>query len=567
MTAKITIAGAPNDLKAGWHSINWQDCHLEVKKLQNRIVKAIQENRWNKAKALQRLLTHSFSGKALAIKRVTENQGKNTPGVDKEMWSTPQTKSKAIISLKERGYKPLPLKRIYIPKSNGKKRPLGIPTMRDRAMQALYLLALEPIAETTGDKNSYGFRPKRSTADAISQCFITFGTKRSADWVLEADIAGCFDNISHQWLIDNIPMNKKILQKWLKAGFMEKNTYYGTEAGTPQGGIISPVLANMALDGLENMLLQTFKSRKVKGDKQASKVNFIRYADDFIISGSSKELLDNEIKPMVEKFLSERGLSLAEEKTTITHLDNGFDFLGQNIRKYNGKLLIKPAKQNIKLFLNKIRDVINKNKTVKQGELISILNPIIIGWSNYHQHIVSKDTYSKVYAQIWKYLWNWSKRRHPNKSIVWIKSKYFTRIKNRDWVFACRGNGKRKNEIIKVINPSDTKIIRHIKVRAESNPFDHKWNGYFKQRLNYKMSLALQKRQGILLLWKNQKGKCIVCKQDITNLKNWHIHHIIPKSEGGGDESSNLVLLHPNCHMQVHNQRIKVVKPVFEMKA
>jgi RNA-directed DNA polymerase len=370
MTVTEIITGAPTDQESDWHSINWSSCHIEVKKLQNRIVKAIQENRWNKVKALQRLLTHSFSGKALAVKRVTENQGKRTPGIDKELWSTPQAKSKAITSLNERDYKPLPLRRVYIPKSNGKKRLLGIPSMKDRAMQALYLVALEPIAETTGDKNSYGYRLKRCTADAIGQCFIALGTKRSAHWVLEGDFEGCFDNINHQWLIDNIPMNKKILQKWLKSGFMEKNVFYETKAGTPQGGIISPVLANMVLDGLESIINERFKPKRNKKVINTFGVNLIRYSDDFIITGKTKELLHNEVMPLLEKFLLERGLRLSKEKTKITHIDDGFDFLGQNIRKYKGKLLIKPAKQNIKTFLDKIRSVIKENQTLKQQELI-----------------------------------------------------------------------------------------------------------------------------------------------------------------------------------------------------
>ena len=234
-----------------WPDIDWAQCIRNVRRLQMRIVKATQGGRWNKVKVLQRLLTSSFSGKALAVKRVTENQGKRTSGVDRQLWSTPESKSQAVQNLNRRGYKPLPLRRVYIPKSNTKMRPLGIPTMKDRAMQALHLLALEPISETTADKNSYGFRPERATQDAIGQCFLILSKKTSAKWILEGDIKGCFDNINHEWLIDNIPMDKKILHKWLKAGYIHKRILYPTEAGTPQGGICSPTLANMTLDGLE----------------------------------------------------------------------------------------------------------------------------------------------------------------------------------------------------------------------------------------------------------------------------------------------------------------------------
>jgi RNA-directed DNA polymerase len=267
-----------------------------------RIVKATQVGRWNKVKTLQRLLTGSFSGKALAVKRVTENEGKKTAGVDRQLWSTPEAKSHAVQNLNKRGYKPLPLRRVYIPKSSGEMRPLGIPTMKDRAMQALYLLALEPVSETKADRNSYGFRPERATQDAIGHCFVLLSRKTSAQWILEGDIKGCFDNISHEWLIDNIPMDKKILHKWLKAGYIHKRNLYPTEAGTPQGGIISPTLSNMTLDRLQTEL---------KKFRRQDKVHMVRYADDFIVTGNSKELLENEAKPLVEKFLSARGLELS----------------------------------------------------------------------------------------------------------------------------------------------------------------------------------------------------------------------------------------------------------------
>jgi len=269
-----TMACAPSGF--GWQTINWVAVRRQVRKLQARIVKATQDGKRGKVKALQWLLTHSFSGKALAVKRVTENDGKKTPGVDRIIWNTSEAKTNAITSLQKRGYSPLPLRRVLIPKKNGKTRPLGIPVMKDRAMQALHLLALEPIAETTADRNSYGFRPGRSTADAGAQCFLCLAKKKSAEWVLEADIAGCFDNISHDWMIANIPTDKTVLQKWLKSGFVYQNELFPTEAGTPQGGIISPVLANMTLDGLEKALVKAFPYSAQKG----LKMNMVRYADD-----------------------------------------------------------------------------------------------------------------------------------------------------------------------------------------------------------------------------------------------------------------------------------------------
>ena len=418
-----------------WPDIDWAQCIRTVRRLQMRIVKATQGGRWNKVKVLQRLLTSSFSGKALAVKRVTENQGKRTAGVDRQLWSTPESKSQAVQILNRRGYKPLPLRRVYIPKSNKKMRPLGIPTMKDRAMQALHLLALEPISETTADKNSYGFRPERATQDAVRQCFLVLSKKTSAKWILEGDIKGCFDNINHEWIINNIPMDKKILHKWLKAGYIHKRILYPTDAGTPQGGICSPTLANMTLDGLE---------AELKRFRLQDKVHMVRYADDFIITGNSKELLEDEVKPLVEKFLSARGLELSPEKTSITHVDQGFDFLGVNIRKYNGKLLIKPSKKNVKAFLDKVRNAIKGNKAAQQINLIKMLNPIIRGWANYHRSVVARETFERVDSEIWRSLWRWAKRRHPRKRTVWIKEKYFKTKGHRHWIFATEDSEKIK---------------------------------------------------------------------------------------------------------------------------
>jgi RNA-directed DNA polymerase len=381
MTVEPRSTGAAPREEEGWHTINWESAHRVVCRLQARIVKAIQEGRWGKVKALQHLLTHSFSGKALAVRRVTENQGKGTPGVDRVIWNTPEKKATALQALRQRGYNPQPLRRVYIPKSNGKMRPLGIPTMQDRAMQALYLQALDPVAETTADPNSYGFRKERSTADAIGQCHTVLSNRGGARWIFEGDIKSCFDRISHEWLMAHIPMDKGILRKWLKAGFMEKHVLHATEAGTPQGGICSPALANLALDGLERVLRGRYP--KATALSRKAKVNLVRYADDFIITGNSKELLETEVKPMVESFLKERGLELSPEKTHITRIEDGFDFLGQNVRDYGGTVLVKPSRKNVATFLEKVRGIIKASRQVTAGHLIVNLNPVIRGWANY----------------------------------------------------------------------------------------------------------------------------------------------------------------------------------------
>lgn len=561
MTAGQQTAGAVSHDGVEWHAIDWRKTHRNVSRLQTRIVQATQEGKWGKVKALQHLLTHSFSGKALAVKRVTENQGKNTPGVDKVTWEYPQKKATAITSLKQRGYHPQPLRRIYIPKSNGKKRPLGIPTMRDRAMQALYVLALDPISETLADPNSYGFRRGRSTADAIAQCFTLLAKGKSPQWILEGDIKACFDQIDHDWLLAHIPMEKSILRKWLKAGYIEKQVLKPTEEGTPQGGICSPVLANMTLDGLEKKLREKYPKRPGHGSK--GMINLVRYADDFLVTSNSKETLEEEVKPLIEQFMKERGLELSPEKTIITHIDDGFDFLGQNVRKYKGKLLIKPSKKKVAAFLAKIREIISENKQATTGHLILKLNPVIRGWANYHRHVVSKDTFNDVDHAIFETLWHWAKRRHPNKGEKWVKDKYFFSIEDRKWVFSGRVMGKDGAiRDIHLLRAVDTPIERHTKIQSAANPYDPQWETYFEQRLDLKMAADLKKKRKLLYLWKEQNGLCPVCNQKITKLTGWHCHHIVWRVYGGDDRTENRVLLHPNCHRQVHADKgLTVVKP------
>jgi RNA-directed DNA polymerase len=546
--------GAASHAPLDWHAINWRAVHRNVRRLQARIVKAEQEGRRGKVKALQRLLTRSFSGRALAVRRVTENQGKRTPGVDGETWNTPHQKATALHMLRPRPYRVQPLRRVYIAKKNGKRRPLSIPTLRDRAMQALYLLALAPLAEVRADPNSYGFRLERSSADALEQCFITLAKRTSPEWVLEGDIAACFDHISHDWLLAHIPIEPAKLRSWLKAGYMEQHILFPTEEGAAQGGIISPTLANLALDGLERQLRQRFPKSKTGCN---AKVNLIRFADDFIITGRSKEVLEQEVKPLVEDFLRERGLSLSEQKTQITHIEDGFDFLGQNVRKYNGKLLIKPSKHSIQTLLAKVREVVKAHKQAPAEQLIARLNPIIRGWAHYHRHGVSGETFRSIDHAIWQVLWRWAKRRHPTKPRRWVRKKYFRTQGDSSWVFYGEKDGQHKHLFRAVRVP----IERHRKVKGEANPFDPAWEVYFEQRLAVKVERTLTGKRQLLCLWKEQNGICPICGERITELTGWHNHHIRWRCQGGTDGAENRVLLHPNCHQQVHSQKLTVQKP------
>lgn len=533
-----------------WEAIDWQKVLAYVKKLQVRIVKAQKEGHYSKVKSLQWLLTHSFYAKALAVKRVTSNQGKRTSGVDHELWLTPQAKFNAISKLNRRGYRPQPLRRHYIPKKNGKMRPLGIPTMTDRAMQTLYKFSLEPIAETYADPNSYGFRIGRSTHDAIEQCFTDLNKGKSPEWILEGDIKGCFDHISHEWLLENIPMDTQILEKWLKCGYVETRKLFPTDEGAPQGGTISPTLMNMTLDGLERLLQERLPTRqKVNGRTHFNKLNFVRYADDFIITGESPEFLRDKVLPIVKEFLTERGLQLSEEKTVITHIEDGFDFLGKNIRKYNGKLLIKPSKTSVKSFLEKVRSIIKGNKSTKQETLIRKLNPVIRGWVNNQRYVVSSKVFSRVDYEIYKCLWQWAKRRHKKKSHKWIAQKYWHHIGSRQWTFSVPyENQSTKGEPLycKLEYATDTKIIRFKKIVAEANPFDEYWTDYFEEREGEKLLNSTKGREKLLSIWRRQGRRCPVCGDLITSETGFKVHTPAGKS-------SRKIMVHKECHEEIHS--------------
>ena len=494
-----------------WETILWRKVIQNVTRLQRRIAKAVKQGRWAKAKALMHLVTKSFYAKLLAVLRVSTNKGGNTPGVDNFFWTSGEEKLEAARKLQSRGYRSKPLRRVYILKKNGKKRPLSIPVMDDRAMQTLHKIALDPLAESLADKNSYGFRPRRSCNDAVAACFQLLCRKISPQWIIEADIKACFDNIGHDWILKNIPVNKTILNEWLKAGYIEKKRLFPTEKGTPQAfGVSSVERWNHIADDHElgfgwfgNANQQKFPRWKNK------KVNFIRYADDFVITAISKEVITYEIIPLVTEFLMERGLELSAEKSKITNINDGFNFLSQNVRKFKGKLIIRPSKEAVQSFKDKIKKTIDENRGMPAHALIRVLNPVIRGWSNYHKGICSKRIFNRLATFIWWQLRRWAKYQHGNKNRWWIANRYF-----KDNHFTDQRITKNSTENHRLYRIGYVPIRYHVKVKAEDNPFLPEFDQYFCNRIKRRQDLAKECKQITMFMSnKNSKNSRVTLRQ------------------------------------------------------
>jgi RNA-directed DNA polymerase len=500
------IMGLPGKVKYKWDEINCRKLEKIVFKLQKRIYQASKSVDWKRVKRLQKLLLSSNSAKLLAVRRVTQvNKGKGTAGIDGVKSLSPDQRRKLSNEL-NLGERSKPSRRVWIPKpGKSEERPLGIPTMSDRAKQALVKLALEPEWEAKFEPNSYGFRPARSCQDAIEAIHIAINKKNV--YVLDADIKGCFDNIDHTALLKKLntfPKLRRVIKGWLRSGVIEKNVFHETEAGTPQGGVISPLLANVALHGLEYETRKAVSSdifrymketRGVANHKDAQqKFGVIRYADDFIIIHESKEII-MKAKQFVERWLEQIGLKLSETKTRIVHtlksengIECGFDFLGFSIKQYHSKIRdrkyvthIKPSKDSQKKHKESVSEILKHKVSGSQKGIIDDINPVIRGWSNYYRSVVSGKVFNKMDHYVYEKLWKLTCKRHPSKGLRWIKQKYFRGYKGDTWRFSTP-NGFR------LLHHSEIHIKRHVKVRGTRTPYDGDLQ-YCSKRLNKKLSI------------------------------------------------------------------------------
>ena len=542
-----------------WNHLPWRKLEKQVFHIQKRIFRASQRGNTRAVHKLQKLWMKSEAARLIAVRRVTqENQGKKTAGVDGVKALAPQHRLALAQHIHPNHWAktaPKPVRRIYIPKpGKEEKRPLGIPTMYERARQALAKLAMEPQWEAVFEPNSYGFRPGRSCHDAIEAIFSAI--KQKAKYVLDADIAGCFDHIDHLALLRKLnayPTMRQAVKGWLKAGILTEGVYAPTERGTPQGGVLSPLLMNIALHGMESALVQAYK---VKDRPQV-----IRYADDFAVFHSTEAGV-KKAQSLVESWLKDIGLELKPSKTRLSHTltpyqgNIGLDFLGFSIRQYpvgknrtgrNGhgttlgyKTLIKPSKEAIRRQARKLGDIQRACQADSQERLIRQLNPVIRGWSTYYRTVVAKVAFNHCDHAVFNMTRAWARRKHPRKNMYWIKDRYWKTDGTHKWLFRDQHGHTLRNH-------GDTEIRRHVKVKGNASPYDGNLL-YWSQRLRHHPLL-----NGTLArLLQRQAGKCQWCGLTFRYGDRLEIDHITPRSQGGGEELGNKWALHLHCHDQRH---------------
>ena len=534
-----------------WHTIPWKSFYEKIAKLQQELVMAYKVNDSKRVYRLQREIVSSMAARSIAVRRVATNTGGKTPGVDGVVWGTPTERYSAIAEVREtinspKRYKASPVKRIYIPKGKGNElRPLGIPTMIDRAVQAIYHLALDPIVEQQSDPSSYGFRRYRSTHDAITRLRSLLDKTVSPHWVLDADVAKCFDTISHDFLLRNTLLcDRSVLEQWLISGVMEGREVSKTDVGTPQGGIISPLLCNITLNGMETAVKQpTSKEGRPK-------VHLTRYADDFVVTGKTETILTQQVKPAIAEFLDARGLKFKVSKTQTINIAEGFDFLGFNLQRkpwsyklnqssnQESVLIIKPKRENIQKVRDRILQVITPKRPL--GSIIHELNPVLRGWAEYYRiSYHSLHTFGQIGHYVWQRMWKWGRRRHPTRSAQWIYSKYIVPGGQRKWIF-----GKSLKESL-----FDISTVTHIKVfplKGNVNPYILDNSKYYQERAQERVAAKFR-----AAVYHAHSHMCPHCGEFLHNGEPIELHHIVPVGNGGKYTLSNIQPLHRTCHQSV----------------
>lgn len=547
----VRATTAPSPAEATWTSIDWGRASDEVQRLEQRIFRATQQGQWRQVRSLQKLLLRSDSNLLLSVRHVTQvNAGKRTPGVDGRVALNADARGRLVRDLRQRqGHRVRPVRRVYIPKASGKLRPLGIPTIEDRVRQHVVKTALEPSWEARFEANSYGFRPGRSQQDAMASLYTRLHGRTTMRWVLDADIRGAFDHISHAFILrrlGNFPARRQI-ERWLTAGYLEHGSFFATTGGTPQGGIVSPLLANIALDGLGD-LLGRYRSPK---DKRHGQFGFTRYADDFVVTAPSRDRLE-QVVPEIQQWLAERGLELNDEKTRIEPIEAGFDYLGFTFRHFDGKLLIKPQKSKVLGKLREIKGWLRQHPQIPTDRAIAHLNPIIRGWAQYYRHVVSAKVFGYFDHRMYQMLWSWAKRRHPKKPARWIKARYFRTIDRQKWVFTSDTMNRRGQNVTVRLVDARRPIRRHVLVKGTASPMDPSLARYWGERRKRLVEARYAEANRLRNLYALQRGRCRVCRQPLLNGEALDTHHLQRVTDGGSNARPNLEVRHEACHYNAH---------------
>lgn len=565
------VNGPEDESVLDWHSIDWAVEEGNVRRLRQRIFKASQEGDLKRVRNLQKLMLRARSNTLVSVRRVTQQStGRETAGIDGEVVLTPDGRAALAHEMQNEGTRrPNPVKRVYIPKSNGKQRPLGIPVIRDRVNQARVKNALEPEWEARFEFRSFGFRPGRSCHDAIESIFqMVKGPLTRRRWVLDADLSAAFDRIHHDRLMQTIGdfPGREAIRGWLKAGVMERGRWAPTTEGTPQGGVVSPLLLNIALHGMESAAgVEWYVSHGRPGTKPTTPV-LVRYADDFVVLTHSREEAEKAKQDLAE-WLEPRGLRFNEEKTHITHVEEGFDFLGFNIRRSgDGKCIVRPSKNAVRRIQDRLRTEVKALHGANAAAVVRKLTPIVRGWATYYRGVVSSATFSSLDDYVWRLTYRWARRAHPNKPNTWAVRRYFGKLnpsRNDKWVFGDRDTGTHLPKF------AWTPIVRHVMVRAGASPDDPALQDYWATRRR-KKAPPVMGRTSVQLAYR-QQGLCPLCGTTLITgaeyepdsprewvqwfsavAKTLHKHHFVYRRDGGGDSLSNLRLVHADCHRQHH---------------